>query len=113
MKAGDILLVKFPFSDLENSKKRPALFICQNSASEKVTVVTIAMITSRMEGLKFPGDCQVKDWQACGLLHPSLIRLAKIAAIDKELVDKNLGQLSAKDLKSVKAAFRKHFKSWL
>lgn len=34
------------------------------------------------------GDVLLADWKAAGLLHPSLLRLAKIATIDAELIDK-------------------------
>jgi mRNA interferase MazF len=113
MNAGDIVLVKFPFSDLESSKKRPALLLVQTNLTLKVGVVSIAMITSKVDGLKFPGDHRIEEWQEAGLLHPSLIRLAKIATIDKEMVYKSLGRLNARDLRSVKSSFQKHFKTWL
>ncbi len=113
MKPGEIVLVKFPFSDLETSKKRPALVMSRSDLTEKVGVVTIAMITSKMEGLRFPGDCKIGDWESAGLLHPSLVRLAKMATIDADLVDKSLGQLGAADIKGIKLAFQKQFKVWL
>ena len=113
MNAGDIVLVKFPLSDLESSKKRPALLLVQSTITSKVGVISIAMITSRIDGLKFPGDHKIEDWGEAGLLHPSVIRLAKIATIEIGMVHQSLGRLSARDFRSIKSAFQKHFKAWL
>lgn len=113
MTAGDIVLVQFPFRDLESSKKRPVLVLGHHEVTSRVAVVTVAMITSRTEGPKFPGDCLIKEWEASGLLHPSTIRLAKIASLDVALVGKPLGKLAKSDLASALKVFRKHFKAWL
>jgi hypothetical protein len=53
------------------------------------------------------------DWKTAGLLHPSLLRLAKLASIDEELIDKAIGRLSARDLEAARVAFRGVFASWL
>ena len=65
------------------------------------------MITSQVEALKLDGDVLLADWEAAGLLHPSLLRLAKLASIDEELIDKAVGRLSAGDLAAARAAFRR------
>lgn len=113
MKPGDVVLVKFPFSDLESTKKRPALFLVQSQVTQKIAVVSIAMITSKVEGMKFPGDFRVANWKKAGLLHPSLIRLSKIATVDLDIVDKTLGRLDTIDLNGLQTTFQKHFKFWL
>lgn len=113
MKPGEIVLVRFPFSDLESSKKRPALVLSQSNVTARVGVVTIAMVTSKIEGLKFPGDHRLQDWESAGLLHPSLVRMSKIATVENDLIDKSLGRLSARDIESLRAVFKKHFKAWI
>ena len=113
MKFAEIALVKFPFSDLESSKKRPALVLSQTSLNESISLVTIAMITSRIDGVKLSGDCKIKNWENAGLLFPSLIRFSKIATVESGLIDKTLGTLSDTDLKSAKRQLQKVFKAWL
>jgi mRNA interferase MazF len=113
MRAGDIVLVRFPFSDLESSKKRPALLLSTSELTPKVGLLTIAMITSKIEGLKIAGDFRIKSWKNAGLLHESVVRLSKIATIEKELALKRLGRLQPEDLDGIKSAFKKHFKFWL
>jgi hypothetical protein len=76
-------------------------------------LATVAMITSQVEALELDGDVLLADWKAAGLLHPSLLRLAKVASIDEELIDKAIGRLSARDLEAARVAFRRVFAFWL
>ena len=71
------------------------------------------MITSQIEALRLDGDVALKDWKTAGLLHPSLLRLAKVATVDEELVDKVIGKLSPLDRDAARQAFRYVFSAWL
>jgi mRNA interferase MazF len=113
MKPGEIVLVKFPFTSLDSEKKRPALVLLVTSATSKINFCTVAMITSKIEGLKFSGDIALSDWKLAGLLHPSLLRLSKTATIDQELITKKLGSLSSKDKNIVKKEFSSLWKNWI
>ena len=112
-KPGDIVLVHFPFTDLENSKKRPALVLRETTYSRSMKLVTIAMITSQIELPEIDGDHLIKDWKHSGLLHPSRLRMSKIATLEDTLVTGNLGKFSSTDLKSAKKIFRKLYQGWL
>ncbi len=113
MKPGEVVLVRFPFTDLAAAKKRPALFLARTTRSPRNRLSTVAMITSQVEALKLDGDVLLADWKATGLLHPSLLRLAKIAAVDERLIDKTIGRLSARDLEAAREAFRRVFAAWV
>lgn len=113
MKAGDVVLVRFPFADVTTAKKRPALVLATTTRATRYRLVTLAMITSQVEALKLEGDVSLEDWKATGLLHPSLLRLAKVATIDAELIDKKIGRLSTKDLTAARRAFRRVFAGWV
>ncbi|MBS4029553.1 MAG: hypothetical protein KGZ58_13070 [Ignavibacteriales bacterium] len=39
----------------------------------------------------------ISDWNKAGLLLPSIVRLNKLASLEKKLVEKNLGILSSSD----------------
>lgn len=112
MKAAAVILVKFPFTSLDTSKKRPALVLNSVQLTAKIEVVTVAMITSQIDGLKLSGDVLMEDWKQAGLLHPSIIRLAKVATIEKDLIEKELGRVSNKDLRLTKASFCSLYKYW-
>ena len=112
MKPGDVALVRFPFTEVATEKKRPALVLARTVRSPRNRVVTVAMITSQVEALRLAGDVVLADWKAAGLLHPSLLRLAKISTIDEDLVDNRIGRLSGRDLESARAAFQRVFAAW-
>lgn len=113
MKPGEVVLVRFPFTDLATEKKRPALVLANTVRSPRNRLATVAMITSQVEALKLTGDVILGDWKGAGLLHPSLLRLAKVATLDQELVGRKLGRLSERDMHSARAAFRQVFGPWL
>jgi mRNA-degrading endonuclease toxin of MazEF toxin-antitoxin module len=113
VKVGDVVLVRFPFSDLAATKKRPALALAHTVRSSRYRLVTLAMITSQVESLKLEGDVALKDWKAAGLLHPSLLRLGKVATVDGDLVEKSIGHLSATDQRAAREAFRRVFAAWV
>lgn len=113
MKAGDVILVRFPFSDLESTKKRPSLVLSTIPFSASASLITFAMITSQIDGLKLKGDVLLAKWQEAGLLHPSLVRLSKMTTIDSDLAEKSIGHLASRDLKAVKEEFVKLFHFWL
>lgn len=75
-------------------------------------LATVAMITSQTEALRLDGDVLLSDWKAAGLLHPSLLRMAKIATVDEDLIDKSLGRLAPIDLDAARAAFQRLFATW-
>lgn len=112
MKPGDVVLVKFPFTHLLTTKKRPALVLQVASHSPRIRPITVAMITSRVEGMRLPGDVVLEDWGKSHLLHPSLVRLCKVATVDLDLIVKTMGALSAADLKCVRKSFGKLYDFW-
>lgn len=113
MKPGDVALVRFPFTEVGATKKRPALVLSTAVRSPRHRLATVAMITSQVEALKLDGDVLLADWKAAGLLHPSLLRLAKVATVDQELLDKTIGRLSRSDLDAARAAFHRVFATWV
>jgi hypothetical protein len=70
------------------------------------------MITSQIEALRLDGDVILRDWKGAGLLHPSLLRLAKVATVDEELIDEAIGKLSSADWQTARAEFRLVFSAW-
>lgn len=113
MKAGDVILVRFPFADLETAKKRPALVLVHTARSPRNRLVTVAMITSQIEVPRIEGDVELSDWRVAGLLHPSLLRLAKVATVDGDLTEKTIGTLSKVDHATARKAFQRVFSPWV
>ena|SRR3989344_8980487 len=113
MNPGEIVLIKFPFTDLESTKKRPALVVQHTKLSPKIQMCIVAMVTSKIDGLKFPGDVLLKEWKNAGLLNPSIVRLSKLVTVDFPLIDQKLGSLGKSDLSAVSLELNKQFSFWL
>jgi mRNA interferase MazF len=110
---GDIALVRFPFAEVATAKKRPALVLARTARSPRNRLAIVAMITSQVEALRLEGDVLLSEWKAAGLLHPSLLRMTKVATVDEELIEKTIGRLAPPDEDAARAAFQRVFAAWL
>jgi mRNA interferase MazF len=63
--------------------------------------VVVARVTSRQAQIRY--DVKFIEWKQTGLLLPSVIRLHKLAALQKTLAERRLGVLTTNDLSRVKA----------
>ncbi len=87
LKFGDLVLLSFPYSDQSTFKKRPALVICDLNDED----VILCRITSHLYNSEF--DVLIHKWKEAGLLLPSVVRVHKMATIDKDLIDFKIGNL--------------------
>lgn len=94
---GDVVLVSFPFTDARGEHLRPALVISTREYHAGCADCIVAMITSRIEAPRRPGDHLVQGWEASGLLHPSVVR-AKVTTIPRQVIRRRLGRLPTGDL---------------
>lgn len=78
---GAVVRVPFPYSDVETRQHRPALVVAQVGPEAEPFLLWVLMITSA-ENRGWLGDVGIPDAAAAGLPIPSVIRTAKIAAID-------------------------------
>ena len=106
----DVVKVPFPFTDLNVSKRRPAVVVSDfdyyNVSSDHVVLV---MITSANSS-SFPLDIKIKDSQRAGLKkRECLMRVGKIFTLDSRFVESKLGKLSLGDQKTLKMNLKKLF----
>jgi mRNA interferase MazF len=85
---GDIVLLKFPFTDGLTYKRRPALIINDFDDGD----IIVCRITSQIYNTQ--NDIYIDDWEKSGLKLPSVIRVHKIATLDKDLVENIMGQIN-------------------
>lgn len=67
------------------------------------------MVTSQLDGISFPYDVILKDWEVVGLPKPSLVRLSKMVTLEEGMVQKVIGSLTKKDQASIQKEFKKMF----
>ncbi len=95
-KFGDIVLVPFPFTDQSTVKKRPAVIISSNEYNFQRPDIIIMAVTSQMHSADRFGDTIIHDWQAAGLLKPSVLK-SIFTTVEKGLILKRLGSLGGQD----------------
>ncbi|MBN1927723.1 MAG: type II toxin-antitoxin system PemK/MazF family toxin [Prolixibacteraceae bacterium] len=98
---GDIVLLKFPFTDDKTFKRRPALVISDLNDGD----VIVCRITSQLYETKY--DVVIEDWQESGLKLPSVIRIHKLATLEKEIVELVIGKVDASIKEKVKEKITK------
>ncbi len=99
-KFGEIVLIKFPFTDNSTFKKRPALIIKDTNDGD----VIVSRITSKLYNTKY--DIEINNWSQCGLKLPSVVRVHKIASIEKDMIDVKLGEVGGSVKYQVGEIFR-------
>jgi mRNA interferase MazF len=87
MAKGDIALIPFPFTDLTGSKLRPAVILIDTNLD-----LTVCFITSQIKWAE-PTDVELLPLPTNGIKKPSLIRVSKIATIDRKLAVGKIGTL--------------------
>jgi len=97
----DILLVRYPFTDLSGVKVRPAVVVHAPHPSQDSFVVPL---TSRLAALQ-PGEFALADWEKVGLNVPTAVKRG-IYTIHPSLIAKLIGHLSAKDSRSLEKSLR-------
>ena len=92
---GDVVLVGFPFTNLQTAKRRPAVIIHSPIYHDRPDVILLA-ITSQVREPLAGGEALVQDWQTAGLAKPSVFK-PLIATLTKVQIVKRLGQLTVGD----------------
>jgi mRNA interferase MazF len=101
---GDVVLVPFPFTSQTASKKRPAVIVSNRAYNTVRPDVVVLAVTSQLRPSSTLGEVQVGQWQAAGLLKPSVIKPV-FATLERALVIRQLGTLSMGDRTALRKAF--------
>jgi len=98
---GDVVLVPFPFTDQSGAKKRPAVIVSSSGYNAGRRDLVIMAITSQVRTPLGFGEALVADWQAAGLIKPSVLKPV-VTTIEQGLVVRTIGALSAADLRTLR-----------
>src|SRR5213592_3176123 len=91
---GTIVLLSFTFTDQHQAKRRPALILSVPAYHAGRNEVIMAAITSNTHRPLLPGDSRLTEWQAAGLLKPSVVT-AILRTIQQGGIRRTLGRASA------------------
>ena len=99
METGTIVLLKFPFADGISYKRRPALVLKDLEDGD----ILICRITSKIYKSKY--DIYIDDWLNFGLKLPSVVRVHKMATLEKDMAEIIMGQIDEITLSKVKSLY--------
>lgn len=100
----DVVVVPFPFTDRNATKRRPALVLTHSIFNQAVQQAVLATITSA-EQSSWPRDCAIDDIDAAGLPAASLI-LLKLFTLEQRLILRKAGTLGAADQKKLRSRWK-------
>jgi mRNA interferase MazF len=95
MAKGDIVLITFPFTDLSGTKLRPSVIL-----SEGIQDITVCFITTQTEWQEAT-DILLTPTNTNGLRKLSILKVGKIATLEKSLVKGILGRLTANEISAL------------
>ena len=104
MKTGDVVLIPFPFAELNAVKARPAVVIC--TTSDKFHDLVVSAISSVISGESYSNEFTISPDGSNGLRVPSLVKVDRIVTGQASSVIVKLGELSAQDRQRFIAIFR-------
>ena len=86
---GDIVVIPFPFSDLTNNKKRPALVIADLPGDD----IILCQITSQQSKDSYAIAIKPTDYTSGSLPVPSNVRPTRIFTADKNIIIRKAGTI--------------------
>ena len=88
---GDVVVVPFPFSDLTQAKRRPALVIAQLEGNDRI----LCQITSQHVRDPYAIELNDSDFEMGALKQKSNIRPSRMFTCDKGIILYRIGQLKS------------------
>jgi mRNA interferase MazF len=97
----DVILVRYPFSDLSSAKVRPAVVVSAPHVSQDVFIVPLTSRTA----LLLAGEFVLADWTAAGLNVPTAVKRG-LYTVHQALMRKTVGRLTQRDAERVERSLR-------
>ena len=100
---GDIVLVRFPFTNQAASKQRPAVVISRDEYNDAGPDLVLMAITSQLHATPRFGNVPIAEWQLAGLLRPSAVKPI-FATFEQGLIVRRFGTLHQTDVAALREA---------
>ena len=109
--AGQVVVFRFPQTDLEEGKLRPALLLSKLPGNYDDWLICMISSQTRQSITGFDEIVQENDddFEGSGLKVTSAIRVGRLAVVSGEILIGAIGQISSERLSQVK----KHLADWL
>jgi mRNA interferase MazF len=91
---GDIVLTRFPFTDLSGSAVRPALVVSDGLIGNDAVLAGISsVVRSGVIPTHFVVDAKHAEFPQTGLRLTSVVRLHKLAAVESNILVRRMGRI--------------------
>lgn len=97
----EVILVRYPFSDLTAAKVRPAVVVGALDRSPDYLIVPLTSRTNRLA----KGEFTLGDWRSAGLNLPTAVKRGVYTIHNKNIL-KSVGHLSAADALQLQQSLR-------
>ena len=94
---GDVLVVPFPFTNQNASKKRPALVVARLKGDDLI----ILMISSKIRADKYSVSLADRDFKHGELPLISEVRVNRVTTIDQSIVLRKIGSLKSEKVNEI------------
>ena len=101
----EVVLLPYPFSNLEGTKVRPALVISNNQFNKKSDDCIMAPLTTIIKNEPYSVIINQGDLDDGRLIKLSRIRVDKIFSVEKRLIRLRIGRLNKEIFEKVKREF--------
>ena len=106
-KRGDIVLVRFPDSNLLSTTARPGVIVQADNLQTGLPQVIVAMITTKMFRANHPSRVSIllsnREAQQSGLLRNSVVMTDNLATVAESAIDRVIGSIP---MEKIDAALR-------
>lgn len=103
---GDVVLVPFPFTDLQSQKVRPAVVLSSREYHASEPDLILGAITTNLSAATGTVDYVLREWQVANLRYPSAFK-PLLFTLEPTLVLHQVGRLTANDLNEIATRLRR------
>lgn len=107
MNQRDIVWIRFPYSNLQEGKARPALIVSRDAYNVEHEDVVICAVTSNLEPAPYKVLLSSEDLVDGDLPLESMVRADKLIQVEKALIDTALGRVDEPTYGQVAEAIEK------
>ena len=105
----DIVLLPYPFTDLEGTKVKPAIIISNDSFNKKSDDCVMIPLTTVIKDEPYSILITQEDLSSGKLLKPSRVRVDKIFTVEKRLVIMEIGTINNATFEKIRSELAKVF----
>lgn len=106
---GDIVLVRFPYTDQSAAKVRPAVVISNDSYHAHATDVIVCGVTSNLSNSSHSVLVGPQDLESGVLPRPSRVKVGKVLNVHRSILRGKIGRLNGRAFAQVMREFESIF----